>query len=389
MVIIGLFFSFVSLSLYAFNFNVELQVPYFFRDEIEQLNGLMVKGCIEKSKHDFLWHLFFFNQLYQNQSSIMDVTGRSVLVAVLDTDDSCGKHWGDCRWTGCDNLNFLSGVGVKVALGCEIMGSQPVDQKKKKLASELMRSRQFLRQLLQKNHAHISHTLIRQIAPSVEIVSIPVLDEYGNADKQKLYDGLIQAYQNNVDIVHLGLQIYDFDLQQELDQKIIALLGKFEYVVASAGNFAPIIDHVGYPALLSDVISVGSCSKKGQRYQHSSFCQATMRSPVDFIMPGKNIWVSLWVDEIKDFVIMPVSGTSMSAAFMTGALALILEKNNGQLDRRHVIELLCFCSKKCDISWNDCVTYGTPLIPKILSHLDDLSGLTKKKMKQYFLNLRS
>ena len=76
------------------------------------------------------------------------------------------------------------------------------------------------------------------------------------------------------------------------------------------------------------------------------------------MMPGENIWLSLWIDDLDDFVYLPTSGTSMAAALMTGVLVLALEKHKIQ-----AVKILKKNSKKLDFSWSD-VSYGFPKLHK-------------------------
>jgi len=321
--------------------------------------------------------------------ALSSMTGQAVKIAILDTEQPDKKRFGSPDCSNHDKLNSFFGGGAKFDREATKSIRQSNGQKNENKSFCLMGKKQFWMRLMQKNHGSITQALIRTVAPDVEILTIPILGKHGYANKQKLYDGLLQARQAQVDIVHMGLQIFDLDETYPLDQKIITLIQSFPYVVAPAGNHGDVIDHVGYPAAIAGVIGVGSFGQQKERYVHSRFCQATVQTPVDFIMLGENIWTSVWVDEIQNYVMMPVSGTSFSAASMTGVLALMLEKNNKHLPKDKVIELLQICSYKRDISWNGCVKYGTPAVEELLYHLQKLVSLKKKKVERYFAQLRN
>jgi len=245
----------------------------------------------------------------------------------------------------------------------------------RKLLTPMMKKKAFIEHLIKKNHGTISMQLIKQIAPNnVDIISIPILDNDACCSKQELLTGLQQALLHKVDILHVGLQVYNIDSTAAIDQEIIQLLQKFSFVVAPAGNNGTL--QVGYPAQEKNVISVGACTKSDQRYLLADFSQASSGSKVDFVLPGQNIIVPLWIEEVQDYVFIPTTGTSMSAALMSGVLALILEQNQHVLPARQIMQLLYKHSRKLDISWCDKVEYGAPILPLILQELDILK---KKK----------
>lgn len=324
---------FCSLSLYPLNpsislFNKKKSPKDFYNLETE----------------DALWHLKFFNT-----RSFSSLSGKNIQIVIIDGEISSISSIKEYL---CSNLK-------KISQEERIKLFNAINQKKENLSLCLMKKKYNLQNFIKKNHAEITTNLIQQIAHQAKIDLIPILDQDGSGSKLQLYQALQEALLIKPDILHLGIQVIDFDPKLELDKKILKILKKFRCVVAPAGNYGEKNDKVGFPARCSFVISVGSFYKKGNTYPISHFCQTLDK--VDFIMPGENVWVEAWIPELNDYCFIPTRGTSISAALMTGSIACLLEKYP-KTKRINIKKILKQSSTKLDPSWGNAIMYGLPLL---------------------------
>lgn len=289
----------------------------------------------------------------------------------------------------CFNMNEFCTKKSNLAPGFKSVNDGVITEGLKKRVSWLTSKKRFSSSLLYAYHGQISQQIIRHIAPQAIILEFPILNAHGSASKQTLYDGLLKARAENVDIVYLGLQVFDWDVDGKIEKKIMQIIKSFSYVVAPSGNCGHTIDHLGFPAAVAGVISVGGFVVEKLRYPRCTFCQANSATPADFIMLGENIEVQIWDDLNCDVVDARVSGTSFAAASMTGLLAQVIIKNNDYLSSKEIKKLIQYCSCFKDISWRGSIRYGTPDLVEILFHLNALKSLKKKNIDHYFRKLRN
>ncbi len=292
---------------------------------------------IKQKKMDVckFWHLDFFK--------CSNLTGKNTTIVVLD-----------CKVDEDNSIcNICFSDKPKSIYNPFLSDSLFDTQKNKKSSAQGTKKKYDLSSVL-KNHGNYTAALIKQLAPEVSIISIPILNEQGWADKEQLYQALKLAKTYNPDILHLGFHIIDFDLTQKVDKKIYQLLKGFKCIVVPIGN-----DKVGlqnFPPKLPNIFSVASFSNHDGEYTISNFCSRIQKA--DFIMPGNDIWIHMWIKQMHEYQEIAVSGTSFSAALMTGFVALLFEKNNKKLSKvkRELIELSSFL----DTSWQDKIRYGFP-----------------------------
>jgi|GEM_PF-1924361 len=378
-----------SSLVYPFNFDGPLY-PYIFLSEqscvedncfdITIVEDHSLQYCIKLLKPFWFWHFDFFHEQEKYGPCFFDsqqqVYEQSVVVAILDTKISKKDFQGHVACANCFNLNQVGNFNKKTTSIELFLKASQSQGALRNLLTPMMKKKTFVDHLIKKNHGAISMYLIKQIAPHVQIISIPILNSDAGCSKQELLDGLQQALCYKVDILHLGLQVYNMDNATANDQKIKHILQQFPYVVAPAGNNGTML--IGYPAQEKNVISVGACKKVGQKYLVADFSQASSSNKVDFILPGHNIIAPLWIEEVQDYILIPTTGTSMSAALMSGVLALILEKNQRALSVDQIMQLLYKHSIQLDSSWRDTVEYGTPILPLIFQDIDTFK---KKKIR--------
>jgi len=285
------------------------------------------------------WHLEFFQK-----DTFSQFSGKKILIAIIDDQTSsqnsnCGK-----------NLQIAPNFDFNKRLMPALINTQKI----KNHSSERAKKMDDLKQFIKKNHENCTISIIRQLATGVSIVSIPIPTDSQKSEKVKLYESLKKAFAYKPDILHLSFQILDFDPSQKLDKKIYSILSKFKLVIVPSGNN---IAYNNFPPTLPRVFSVASFGSKGKKYPISNFCIHNYKT-ADFIMPGEEIWTKVWVPEENNFYIVPLCGTSFSAALMTGLLACLMEKNNKKITK--TIRILKQTTVMLDDSWQDSIRWGLP-----------------------------
>lgn len=140
---------------------------------------------------------------------------------------------------------------------------------------------------------------------------IKVLDDSGRGNVRSVVKGIYEAISAKVDIINLSLGF----LRTEFCPKSLEKACQDAYeagktIICAAGNDG---SAVNWPAALKTTICVGSTAKNGIKSAFSSVGE------VDFVAPGQNLPV-LGLDGHEKMV----SGTSFSAALVTGVVALML-----------------------------------------------------------------
>ncbi len=169
-------------------------------------------------------------------------------------------------------------------------------------------------------------------ATDVQLMNITVgwcassADYAGSAE---LAEGLFYAIENGADIANIsvGSGGCPFLLMQTVE----TALADGMVIVASAGNdgkrFARALGEgdpfAHYPASLYGMIAVGGIQRDGTRWASSNY-----GVDLDIVAPAHNVTTITFSapDQIAATVVNNVSGTSASAAFVSGACAIILSK---------------------------------------------------------------
>lgn len=152
---------------------------------------------------------------------------------------------------------------------------------------------------------------IQGISPNVEIYDVKVLNDKGGGEIKDVVNGIEWSIKQNVDILNLsfGFQKDDPTLKQAIDYAVDNNI----IVVAAAGNTLGF--SADYPAKYKNVISVSSVNKQMERDKFAA------KGKIDFVAPGVDIPVLTPTKKI-----ITVSGTSFSAAYVSGIIANILAK---------------------------------------------------------------
>lgn len=159
------------------------------------------------------------------------------------------------------------------------------------------------------------------VAPEVSLYAIKVLDHTGVGTVPDLIQGIEWGIANRMDILNISIS-GGKEIPSDLKQVIDLARKRGVFVVAAAGNEGDPAgkgDTVGIPARIPTVIGVAATDKKNKRTPFSA-----TGSEVDICAPGMNI-----LSTYKDHKYAILSGTSMSAAHVSGVLALYRQRYHG------------------------------------------------------------
>lgn len=145
------------------------------------------------------------------------------------------------------------------------------------------------------------------IASDAELYSVKVLNSNNEASISTIIKALEWCIDNKMDVINMsfGMNSYSKILEKEIKK----VYNNNIILVASSGNEK---DKVQYPAAYDDVISVGSVNKN---LQASTFSD---NRDSDFVAPGEDVYTTNYVGSY-----LTMSGTSISAAHITGIIACI------------------------------------------------------------------
>lgn len=175
------------------------------------------------------------------------------------------------------------------------------------------------------------------IAPNADLIGIKVMNANGEGKTSDILAGLDWVWKNkdkyNIRVVSISLGAYAGS-QRLYDPMMIAcekLWDSGVVVVAAAGNEGPDLGTIGSPGVSRKIITVG-CSDDIRTipYEDDKIPEFSSRGPSpytkskpDLVAPGVNI-MSL---STESGGYRAMSGTSMSTPMVSGACALLLEKN--------------------------------------------------------------
>ena len=157
------------------------------------------------------------------------------------------------------------------------------------------------------------------LAPSAEILSVEVLDEYGEGSAFDVAEGIVRAVDERARVINLSLG-GDYG-SPVLANAIAYAQSQGAVVVAAVGNDG--LGQVAFPARYDGVIGVSTIDAMGRISSFSNYGEG-----VDIAAPG--VFVDAAWEE-GDYV--SFSGTSASAAFVSGAIAAEWSVNPNMSDK--------------------------------------------------------
>jgi hypothetical protein len=159
------------------------------------------------------------------------------------------------------------------------------------------------------------------IAPAVDLYNVKVLNKDGVGNYSDIIEGIEWAIDKDVNIINMSFG--GTNNSQILENSINNAYKKGILLVSSVGNNGE--DKITYPAAYNNVIGVGSTDYYNNKASFSNYGKQ-----LELVAPGINIPA---INSNGNLV--TVSGTSASAAYVSGVSALLwsqnLELNNEQL----------------------------------------------------------
>lgn len=192
----------------------------------------------------------------------------------------------------------------------------------------------------------LSNGLYKGIAPNANIVMLKTLNSEGKGNSADVLAGIQWVLDNqkkySIRIVNMSIGTAGTKADDPLVKAVEALWDSGIVIVTAAGNGGPSPMTISSPGISRKVITVGS-SDDNIRVQvfGTSMKNFSGRGPTaqciikpDIVAPGSNIVSCLApcigdIGNIVDKNYQCLSGTSMSTPMVSGAIALLLEKEPG------------------------------------------------------------
>jgi hypothetical protein len=309
---------------------------------------------------------------------------KSVRVAILDTFFSENSK----------SMNFYRDDVFRLATNFNLESNLSEDRSNSEVDENVVNSKErslnlkvdvrFSGDLLKKNHGACVASFIRQIAPEVQIISIPIFNDQGITNIQNFIQKLRHALNQKIDILYIGLKIEEDNITFHEKEEILKLLSQFLYVVAPSGNDGLSSSNIAFPAN-SIFFSVGAFEQKNNQYVICDFSQKQIKKGPNFVMPGKNIGCFIWNDQLQKMEPCLVSGTSIAAACMVGCLALILSETGSNFTAQQIQYVVQKNSQKLHkTKWDQQVNFGVINISESLFCIQQLKVFQNQMSVQKF-----
>lgn len=219
------------------------------------------------------------------------------------------------------------------------------------------------------------------IAPNCNLTVLKILDSHGDAPLGRVLQALRWLKEHHTS---LGIRIVNISIgtnpntqsgkSKALSQAVEDLWDEGLVVCASAGNHGPLPNSISAPGNCCKIITVGSCdpspsshaSKEQVLYSGSSSINYPCIKP-DIVAPGSNI-LSCTPYKIGYKI---KTGTSMSTAIVSGAIALLLEAEPS-LTNKEIKSRLHKSAKRLNLP-NIQQGFGLLDIPSLLNPITDYS----------------
>lgn len=194
------------------------------------------------------------------------------------------------------------------------------------------------------------------ITGNVELYSVKVIDGKGKGYISSVIQGIEWAINQNINVINLSF--VSTEDSKLLHQAIKIARDNGILVIAAAGNSGLGDDNIKYPAKYPEVLAVGSVDQAHRRSIFSS-----TGPELDIVAPGTNI---LTTNKFGGYSV--TSGTSIAAAHVTGAAALLWSKND-EMNADKIIALL----KGTATNLGNSNEYGTGIVnvAKALNVIDE------------------
>lgn len=216
------------------------------------------------------------------------------------------------------------------------------------------------------------------VAPEANLLIVKVLNRNGSGKYAWIIEGIYYAIEQKADIISMSLGgPHDVPELHEAIQKAIA---NNILVVCAAGNEGDgddSTDEYAYPGYYNEVISVGAINHEGEPTEFTN-----SHNEIDLVAPGEEI-----LSTYLNGKYATLSGTSMSAPHISGALALIKNWMNDSFERDLTEpELYAQLIKRTVPLGHSPKLEGSGLV--YLTVLDHLKDIFIREKKSLVLNVR-
>lgn len=186
------------------------------------------------------------------------------------------------------------------------------------------------------------------VAPAVELVSIRISDDEGQADSFDMAAGILAAVDEGVDLINISMGT---PVDNPLIAEAVAYANERQVlIVASSGNSEGA--DATYPAAYPSVISVGAVDARGEHLDFSNYGKY-----LSLTAPGYAVNAA-WPGNRQTLL----SGTSASAPIVTGAIAATMSSGGGkQMTSRQAADLVMKYSDEAGIPGPDS-EYGVGIL---------------------------
>jgi len=165
----------------------------------------------------------------------------------------------------------------------------------------------------------------------VQITSIPVLNNFGMGTQKNIIDGIIEAADNQVDVISMSLGGKSSPTKQKAYEKAIKYANDAgAIVVVAAGNSNDNAKKYA-PANVKGVIAVSAIDEQLKRATFSNYVNDLA---MGVAAPGVNIYSTFPKNEYKTF-----NGTSMATPYVSGLVG-VLKSINPALTTAEVYDIL-------------------------------------------------
>lgn len=202
------------------------------------------------------------------------------------------------------------------------------------------------------------------IAPDSNLYAVKVLDNYRTGKISDMVAGIDWCITNKMDIINLSIALPNNSLS--LEKIINKAYSEGILIVSSVGNYGTENandDNIEYPAKYETVIGVSSVDSDNKRAIFSSTGSAN-----EIAAPG----ISLLTTNVNKSYIRS-SGTSLSAAYVSGILALYKQRNKSLTNKDIREELIRNAIDLGEKGQDNSTGYGLVQSP------NDILGLSIKK----------
>jgi hypothetical protein len=180
-------------------------------------------------------------------------------------------------------------------------------------------------------------SVVQGVAPSAELISVRVSNDYGKADSFALAAGILAAIDAGAHIINISMGTTENN--PLIEDAVLYAHEQNVLIVAASGNSEQ--SEANYPAAYPSVISVGAVDARGEHLDFSNYgTYLSLTAPGYFIeaaSPGNQY--------------VPISGTSASAPLVTGAIAATMSNGRG---------ITMSASKAAEIVMNNADEAGIP-----------------------------